>query len=194
MSDDGIFGTLFEGSDEPKQPVPEEDTVDRLKKNAVSLFLVILAIIILVAMAVFGAFRNADMQAVMIYVALFLIIISILVAMKDKLFTALIAMAILAIIYYAEGWVLQIVGAIPAGFSWGILTMCLMSLFVYWVGLDNKITPKDLTIILVFVIVCFLLNANGWMERGNDITWGLVSGVKDIAGQVIAGFVVARGG
>ena len=146
---------------------------DDQNKAVWTLFLVGLAFLILLFIT--GAVTdNLEVQRVLMLASVGLIVSSILWGIRRKIASVIISYGILLVVYFVcalVAWVL--VGQV---YSWGWMTITIISAFVFWLSHDKQITWDDGGKTLLFVILMGVANWSGWLGNVDGMIATLLSG------------------
>ena len=140
-------------------------------------FLVIISLFAIAYLLLSNASEETQTQygGMIIVIAVSLLVFLILWNARKKIFTFILSFMLLIATYLAEGYILYWLGIISQPFSWGIVSLILITAFAYWFGTD--IDKEDILKLMLLCIVAYLLNASGWMEQANSTISGLFSGL-----------------
>lgn len=120
---------------------------------------------------------NAELKnktgGILIVIATVILIGLILWSVRKRIMIFILSFTLLITTYLVEGMVVSYLGLIPSGFSWGLVTLIIISAFAYWFGTD--IDWGDFFKVVLFLIVMYMLNSAGWMASANAMAHNLVS-------------------
>ena len=104
---------------------------------------------------------------ILIIIGVIILIITILWSIRNRIITFILSFTFLVAGYESESIILQGLGLISQPFSWGIVTVIIITSFAYWMG--TKLEWDDSLKVILLFIVAYLINVSGWLSGANNM-------------------------